>query len=296
MTVDYFIIVEILGAIATTGSVIWAIFVYKKNEERRLFAKTRENLSKLKYIVKDIDGHLSQPYFMYISSNIIDELRKLKPKDWSLEQFSDFLIDEKNHDLIAKAVHIGRLNCAFVEKFETQLGSMDQSILSLKQQLPVLFYSIKKLSYYIEYPAQYTMAPKSFDSTLGSADSMKKIIDDIKKHKIEEHYFTALANYCAFYPQFLMQQNVLGQKTFDRAERILLIIISNYSKMTDQDLRRSSRKQHAQQSKLISIDFEHAAEDAVEGLKIIREDFDTNDWDNIVDAKGKIVELMNTEI
>lgn len=41
-------IVKALGGIAATMSVIWAIYIYKKSENQKVFSNTRENLSQLK--------------------------------------------------------------------------------------------------------------------------------------------------------------------------------------------------------------------------------------------------------
>lgn len=290
------IIVQIIGAIATAGSVFFAIFVFKRSEERRLFSKTRECLSQLKSTIEEVYSHLDQPNFSFISDLIVNELNELKPENWTLDEFTAFLVDEKSHDLIAQKVHVGRLKCPFIKTVERQLREIEQSVVLLKEKLPIISETIDKLSFYIESPANNSLAPKTFDLALGKPESINRmLIPNLSGLQHESHYFTEIKNYCAAFPQMVMEQDRLGQKTFVLSERIIQILIKTYSLMTDAQLRAASLKQKSLESKTRSIKNEHAAEDAISFLKLLKSDFSENDWDTIIESKGNIVQLMNSK-
>lgn len=286
-------IINVITAFATACSVIWAIFTYKRSEERRLFAKTRENLSKLKYLVREVDNHLTQGNFSIIANNIVEELKKLKPKEWSLTEFTNFMLDEKNHDLIVESVLVGRLNSTFLITLQKQLQEIDQAIALLREQLPVISAAIYRINFYIESPARASLSTRMFELALGKPDVMREnLVPNIGVYQIESHYFQEIQNYCSSFPNVYMKE---GQKKINLASSVLTTIFLTYGTMSDKQLRKSSRKQKSSFSKIENISNEHAIEDGMEYLKIMKSDFTSSGWDLITENKGKILQLMNTD-
>ena len=167
-------ILNSLGAIATAISVYWAIFVYIRNEERQSFSRAREAFFSLKEYISQLDGLMSESKFSMVGHCISKRVIELKPESWSLEQFTEFLEKKENHDQIAQMIHIGRLDCDFVERTENAVLSIRKSPSYLKEKFPILSTALDKILFYIVYPGQRILSPAVFGKTLGDQDQIKE--------------------------------------------------------------------------------------------------------------------------
>ena len=203
-------ILNSLGAIATAISVYWAIFVYIRNEERQSFSRAREAFFSLKEYISQLDGLMSESKFSMVGHCISKRVIELKPESWSLEQFTEFLEKKENHDQIAQMIHIGRLDCDFVERTENAVLSIRKSPSYLKEKFQILSTSLDKILFYIVYPGQRILSPAVFGKTLGDQDQIKESLHDrLIKHQYIKLYLNEIGLYASSVPQFLLNQDRL---------------------------------------------------------------------------------------
>ena len=108
-------------------------------------------------------------------------------------------------------------------------------------------------------------------------------------------YLNEIGLYASSVPQFLLNQDRLGQKTFSLAEKIVDILENRFNRMTDVQLRKNSSVQKNKYEKMQEINKKHAIEDAVDALFLIKNIFSDKEWDDIIECKGKIIQLMDNE-
>lgn len=114
-------VVQATGAIATAVSVIWAICAYKRGREEQDFLLIGDEISNVKGVVTQLDESLSEPEFSVVGHGIAESLRSVKPASWSREQFTEYLGGKANHDAIAQAIHLGRMQCDVLSKQKSLL-------------------------------------------------------------------------------------------------------------------------------------------------------------------------------
>ena len=122
------ILVQLIAAIGTIGSVLWAIHVYHKENDNRNLLDIKDNILKIPTICSDINILLSEPFFAALGNSIADELKKLHEKGQSLESFSNFLLsDEKSHNYKAQAIYSGLKRCDEVKQIKEMLKMLQDA-------------------------------------------------------------------------------------------------------------------------------------------------------------------------
>ena len=88
-------------------SVIWAIVLYRRQHDERVFLEVRSSLVTLRQSVHEWDVLLGDPIFVEIGATITSELSKLFSTKASKKEIRNFILDE-NDDFVAQAVDMGR--------------------------------------------------------------------------------------------------------------------------------------------------------------------------------------------
>lgn len=293
-TISYSIItiVTAIGSVGTAVSVLWAIFVYRKNNDEKSFSKTREVLSALMDKISGLDGLLSEPEFSVLGNFISEQIMRLKPKEMTFSEFTDYLRDTENDIHIAQAVHVGRQNCDYVEKIENYVSGIRKIPALLIEKLPVVSLAIARVLFYITKPGESTMAPVVLFQIFGEESNRGNLMEKLQKCKNENIYRSELSLFISGLPSYLMIQKKLGQETFDKAEKFIHIVVNTFLRLDNKKIKKSSKLQLRIYSELFSIDKEHAIEDAIEMLKPIKSEFSDQDWATLNSLKGEVVTLM----
>ncbi len=95
--------IEALGAIATVLSLLWAIKVYKSANEERGYLETKDNIMKIPQLCRELNLLLTEPFFAAIGNSIANELKELFVENQTIEEYSEFLLNDssKNYKAIA---------------------------------------------------------------------------------------------------------------------------------------------------------------------------------------------------
>ena len=232
----------ILSSCFTALSVLVAIVVFKRNEDRTTFTKFRLALVDIRHTFRQLDRALSEPLFSELSRNVVGELELLFQEQHTPDDFKQFMLDSKNHDYIAQAIHAGRLNSQQLREISRYVSDLQRAPFEFKDTLPAVFMICRSLLPYLLQTADRLISPKFFDQVVGDPEVFTDLIlpqiDGIDDTKVMYRKLSVvLAGACG---AILMGQ---GQAIIDESEKLLETLIDNYSRMSDSELRRELRAQ-----------------------------------------------------
>ncbi len=292
--VDY---LKVIGAFGTAFSVLWAIFVFRRSEDRQTFSGVRSQLGKIRSKVSQLDSLLSEAEFSRIANSVTVNIRALKSNDCSLEEFTNFIKSEDNdhRNFIARAIHQGRNDCGTIENIEDTIRDLRESTNVFKEPFPITHKAMNKLLFYVLRMGQTSVSPKLINMGIGNPEAINQVlVPELSKYfNNEEFYFAEMSLFISAVPSAALKSDRFGQQTFDESEKMINIIVETMSKMNDAELRKLSSFQKKHYKSLETIDEEHAVEDALGYLQKIRKIFEDSDWDKLVGSKTTIVNLMN---
>ena len=296
------IVVQSIAAIGTIGSVLWAIHIYHKENDNRNLLDVKDNILKIPAICFDINVLLSEPFFAALGNSIADELKKLHEKGQSLESFSNFLLnDEKSHNYKAQAIYSGLKRCDEVNQIKEMLKMIQDAERSIILRIPSIGQAIRKLSFYINRAATRTVSShilnKSIAATLEDGienESFRSAVSNAAATGSTELYFKELAIYITSVVKSSLKQGVLGQRTID----LSLIMIENtcsvFGEIDIDKLKKFCRKDSRLMKKKKEEMQKHAVEDAMVILKNYKRYYTEEQWDKMIECKGRIIENMES--
>ncbi|HBC3478279.1 TPA: hypothetical protein KDY95_003418 [Vibrio cholerae] len=285
---------QVAGSIFTGASVLFAMFVYRRNSDKEMFKEFRLSMIDFKHNIQEIDRLLAEPLFSEVSSNIALELEKILPDNCTKEQFVEFMTNEENHDFIGQAIHIGRIKSNKVERINELLSLVEKTPYSYAEILPATSKSITGIVKYIDQVTRQLLSPRLFDAAIGTPESFNKyVVSDLENiDSLKLALCVTSGTMIAACSSVLMGQ---GQRVFDEAENLLNAIISEHVELSDKLLRVQSRSQKKHHSSVLQIDEETNIEDAFKALKYVKDMFSDDKWEKIVESKTTLYNLAHVE-
>lgn len=296
------IVVQLIAAIGTIGSVLWAIHVYHKENDNRNLLDIKDNILKIPAICSDINILLSEPFFAALGNSIADELKKLHEKGQSFESFSNFLLsDEKSHNYKAQAIYSGLKRCDEVNQIKEMLKMLQDAERSIILRFPGLGQAIRKLSFYINRAATRTVSShilnKSIAATLDDGvenESFRSAVSNAAATGSTELYFKELAIYITSVIKSSLKQGVLGQRTIDLSLIMIENTCSAFGEIEINKLKKFCKKDSHLMKKKNEDMQKHAVEDAMIILKNYKRYYKEEQWDKMIECKGRIIENMES--
>ena len=160
---DFWLIVtQALGAIGTIASVLFAIHSYRKAQNNAALLEVKRCVWKIPTICNDINLLLSEPFFAALGNSIADELKKLLEEGQSLEDYSQFLLnDDKSHNYKAQAIYSGLKRCDEVAQIKDLIRSVQDAERTVTLHFPGIGTAIRKL-FFILTEQQIEQFPLEF--------------------------------------------------------------------------------------------------------------------------------------
>lgn len=281
-------LVALLSSLVTGMSVLVAIWIYRRTEDQRTFAAFRLSLVDLRQNIRELDGLLGEPFFVEMGLAISDELRQLFPTRPSKDELKQYVIDERHQGFIGQAIHTGRLRSSTLKRCEKLIAEIERSPYVYREQLPVVSHLLFLLSTYILRTAQTASAPRLFDEIIGKPGQFVNLAKD--KFDTDEvtdaEAFRYIGLMLAMAPSAYMEAK--GQKVVTHAEKLMIVVVERYTGMADKELRKHGRRQRRMRKKVEEIDQATHLKDAFECFKLIRDLFDQDLWDSIVENVTKL--------
>lgn len=295
-------IIDALGAIATVLSVIWAIKVYKYANEEKGYLETRDKIMKIPQLCRELNLLLTEPFFAAIGNSIANELKELFTENQTMEEYSEFLISEKSKNYKALAIYSGLKKCSEVNQINEIIKQLEDSNRNILMRFPLIGKSIQKLIFYITTPAEKAISSRSLNKSLFYTmedgemnDFLKEVLKDAAATGSKELYFKELAIYLTNVSRAHMSNQHLGQRTIDLSYNMLSIVCKALSSLDDTAIKNTAKKDKKAMKKFKGFNSEHAVEDAMLVYKLYQKIFLENEWEKLIEYKGRIIELMEND-
>ena len=280
-------IATILGSLFTGASVIVALLVYQRTEDKAAFSRIRLSLIDLQHTVQRLDRLLSEPYFVEVGMNIANEITKLLPAEFGKDDLVAYISDDRNHNYVAQAIHLGRLRSTSIGQVQEAVDALARYTYEFREQLPLVAAVLRSLLSYIIQSAQQTVSPSLFNKILGNPQLFNEMIaPELSKVDDQITLVQELSNMISLTSDYIMQSR--NQGVFDQSERLLITLIGKFAGMSDAELRAQSKGQRQQTGQIAKVDMKTAVEDAFEYFKLMRPLYSDSEWDFIVEAKTRL--------
>ncbi|MBR3237855.1 MAG: hypothetical protein IKF99_05400 [Oscillospiraceae bacterium] len=297
------IIVQALGTIATVISVFWAIHVYRKANENKSYLEIKDNIIKIPEICHEINSLLTEPFFAAIGNSISKELKELYSSEQTLEDFSEFLLDdESSHNYKALAIYSGLKQCTEVSEINDLIKDIQDAERIVTVRCPYLGKSFSKLSFYITRAAQRTISSRILNRSMtakfedeSTNEAFKSAIKSASESGSVELYFKEIAIFITAVAKTSLKNEHLGQRTIDLSYTMLKIAGNVFGLLSEFELKKISKKDFKLRKKNYSTGNKHAVEDAMDILKKYKKYYSEDQWDKLIECKGRIIELMESD-
>lgn len=293
------LIIEVFGTLATISSVLWAIHVYRRANENKNYIDLKESMLQIPDTCYELNSLLTEPFFAAIGNSIADELKELHSPEQSLEEFSNFLLnDDLSHNYKALAIYSGLKKCSEVSQIQLLIKKIqnDNRIISLR--CPCIGNAYSKLTFYIIEAAQKTISSRALNLSLSSEDedtenqAFHTAIKNAAETGSKELYFKELAIFITNVSRTALKTEHHGQRTIDLSYKMIKTTSSVLGSYDEFDIRKMCKFDQKKLKHGELPDEKHAVEDAMQIIRNHRNKFNEEQWEKMIECKGRIVELM----
>ncbi len=301
--INWGLIVQSIGTVAAISSVLWAIHVYRNANENKSYLEIKDNIIKIPELCQEINFLLTEPFFAAIGNSIAKELRELYSSEQTLDAFSDFLLnDEASHNYKALAIYSGLKQCSEVSQIKSIIKDIRSAERTVTVRCPYLGKSFSLLSFYITRAAQRTISTRVLNTSMAaeledntSNEPFKDAIKSASETGSVELYFKEIAIFLTRVSKASLRTEQLGQRTIDLSYTIVKITGNVFGILSEFDLKKLSQKDNKMRKKNFTVDNKHAVEDAMEIFKKYKSYYNEDQWDKLIECKGRIIELMESD-
>lgn len=294
--------IEALGAIATVLSLLWAIKVYKSANEERGYLETKDNIMKIPQLCRELNLLLTEPFFAAIGNSIANELKELFVENQTIEEYSEFLLNDSSKNYKAIAIYSGLKKCSEVKQINDIIKQLEESNRNILMRFPLFGRALQKLSFYITTPAEQAISSHALNKSLAyimddgdTNDLLKSVLKDAAATGNKELYFKELAIYLTNISRMHLSGQHLGQRTIDLSYNMLSIVCKYFGALDETTIKKYSKKDKKTVKKFKGFDNKHAVEDAMEVYKKYQKLFSESEWEKLIEYKGRIIELMEND-
>jgi hypothetical protein len=125
-------VLQAVAILVAASSVLFAIYSYRRNRDKDTFAAFRLTLLELRDTVTILDRYLSGEYFAELGYRVGERIWALLPPDAEKDQVIAYLTDSRKHDLLARAIYLGRFESAALARINESSQEAGQRSLPLQ--------------------------------------------------------------------------------------------------------------------------------------------------------------------
>lgn len=293
------LIIQALSTIATVASVLWAIHVYRRSNENKNYIDLKESMLQMPDTCFELNSLLTEPFFAAIGNSIANELKELHSPEQSLEDFSDFLLnDDLSHNYKALAIYSGLKKCSEVSQIQSLIKRIqdDNRVISLR--CPCIGKAYSKLTFYIMEAAQKIISSRVLNLSLSSEEegieneAFHSAIKNAAETGTTELYFKELAIFITNMSKTALKTEHHGQRTIDLSYKMIKTASSVFGSYDEFDIRKMCKFDQKKLKHDQLPNEKHAVEDAMQIFRNHRNKFSEEQWEKMIECKGRIVELM----
>lgn len=296
-TSDYIGLFSAIAAALSTVfagiSILVAISAYRKSREDDFLKNFRLGLLSIRETTRAIDRKLSEPYFCDIARRIVENLKRILPSITGPADFVTYIVDPANHNHVAAAIHLGRLEAPMMNEIELHIEFLQRQPYQFRERFPVLFRVVNSLNAYSIRSGRGIISPKLFNETIGTPELVAEHLKpEIDKRTTLQEALCETEDFIAAAPAQVLEST---EKVFNEVFSLLALLIDHYLKRSDAKLQLISKKERQFERQAMLVDKPTNIEDAYELLCLIRDEFSVAEWDNIVEKKTRIYQFAHAK-
>lgn len=278
---------KILSAIFAGASVLFAVYVFRRNNEREYFSSKREALVQYRLLVEESSELFDEIGLVEIGHSVAAQLRAICPAELNAKEVQDFFYDEENTNFIRQAIFLGLGESKTLQKAKDTAIEISQLAGKFGEPFPVLRVCLGVMSAY----------NNAIVNTVSSGHLINEIFEEVRKnrqpeevHSEEELFhpdliFRQMAVYVTlFHDDFI---NNYALEMLGNISSITEILTKEYESKSDRGLRKRSKLEKSNIEPLMEKgrgvrDSKNAL---FEYLKFYKALIPHEEWDRVVEAK-----------
>ena len=294
--------ISAFGALATVGSLAWAVHIFRVAHEREEIIGVRNAILTYPVYCKKIERLLSEPVFSAIGNGIAEELEKYMPEGQSLETYTnDFMLNSSGDNYKALAIYMGMKKCDEINEIDEVITNIEECHRNMVSKFPVMGKSFSMLSYYVTLPAEKAITAKILNNNLKfevdgkENEGLKRMLEEALEAGSKELYFKRIALHLEGAVSANLTKSAIGQDSISLSRKMIEIISKKFEIINDRKLESLSaldRKNINLAESLEALDNKNRVEKAMELLKIHKNIFEEEEWERLIEYKGRIVQLL----
>lgn len=277
----------LIGSLFTAASVWFAMFAYRRGQDKSLFASLRASLIDIQIAVARLDDLLSELRFDEVGNSIAHQLSIMIGVNAERASILNFLENAQNHDLIASAILMGINRSETAREIDETTRNLQRLPHVNANQIPLLRQILSGCISYATQTAHFSTSPRLFDRILGTADGRTEmVIPNIQRRDTPELIYQELALVLSAASGATLR--LRGQAILDDIRIIVRILVQRVASLSDAELRKLGRRL----SGVVIKDPKETTtiEDVFVRLDKMRSLFPADEWDSLVEAKARIQE------
>jgi len=275
----------VLGSLFTAASVLFAIIAYQRQQDRLLFSSLRTSLVDIEASVNELDLLLNESRLVEVGDRIAGEIRDMVGHNADKSVVINFLEDEKNHNYIATAIHMGINRSKTVDAIDGIAGRLKRLPYLNLGQIPILREIVSGCVFYVTMTAEGAVSPRVFDQILGKAELRKKhVIPAIEAISSPALIFQEISVLVSAASGSALKSQ--GQAVLDDIRQMMAILTRRITELRDSDLR--ALRNRLSGAVIRDPKDTTAIEDVFTPVDRIRHLFEDTEWDSLVESKARI--------
>jgi hypothetical protein len=278
---------KILSAIFAGSSVLFAIYVYRRNSERHYFSELRKLLARYRQLVEEASTAFDAVGLVEVGHSVSTQLREICPRDYSTNEIQKFFYDDENGDFVRQGIYLGLGKSSTLERAKSLSLEMSRTAGEFGEPFPVFRICLGIMS-------AYTSA---IVSTVSSGDLVDGIFRTVRENS---DMFEPQPEHNLLHPDLVFRQmaiyvtvlhtdfiNSHAEAMLEQIDVIAGVITRHYESMSDRQLRSLSRSEKKRVGHYLSKG--NAVSDSgkalFEYLKFYKTILPHEEWDRIVESK-----------
>lgn len=284
---------QILASVFTGASVVAAIYIFHRTNEKEYFRGFRNSLVTYRQLLDEASELFDETGLTEVGYSISKQLIDICPPNINPTEIEAFLFDERNINVITQAIYLGlgesktinrgneilrelqKVPSAHVESFPTTNATLS----ILNAHFGALSSTIANGELIINiFESASDEFNKTKEPSVKENEDVKLVLRELGVHISALHTETV---------------NHLADTIVEHSDQIASIIIHSYAKKSDRELRKISIKESKSYKGLMdNVEGVDSSKKLFELLKFYKPYIDGDDWDAIVESKALIENSM----
>ncbi len=278
---------KILSTVFAAGSILFAIYVYRRNNERQYFSGLRKSLGRYRQLVDETSEIFDEIGLVEVGDSVASHLRQVCPANYSANEIQEFFYTEENSDFIRQGIYLGLGASTTLQHARRLSLELTHTAGEFSEPFPVFRVCLGIMSAYASAIVNTVSSGGLIDGIFAAIREREEVFEPQSETDLlhPDLIFRQMAIYVTVLHTDFVNNHATAM--LDQIDVIAGEITSHYESLSDRQLRKLSR----QEKKKIAHHLERGnavtdSEKALfEYLKFYKSVLPHEDWDKIVESK-----------